>query len=370
MQISNNADNINNIDNTNNRALIAMSGGIDSSVTAFLMREQGYECIGATMKLFDDGDDIVTDKTCCSLTDVEDAKSVAYLLGMPHYVFNFKESFSKEVIARFVDAYVNGFTPNPCIDCNRFMKFERLLRRADELGCHYIATGHYAQIDRSSGGRCLLKKGADEKKDQSYVLYHLTQPQLARFRFPLGGLTKTEVRQIAAERGFVNAAKSESQDICFVPDGDYAAYIEKYTGRVFPDGDFIDSDGNVLGRHKGIIRYTNGQRRGLGLSLKEPMYVLDKNTDTNVVTLCAENGLYSKTLTARDINLSALDKIDGRIRVSARARYNQIEQPAIVEQVGEDELIVEFDAPQRAITKGQSVVLYDGDIVIGGGTIV
>ena len=352
----------------NNRALIAMSGGIDSSVTAFLMREQGYECIGATMKLFDDDADIVTDKTCCSLTDVEDAKSVAYLLGMPHYTFNFKESFGEEVIKRFVNAYINGSTPNPCIDCNRFIKFERLLQRADELDCHYIAMGHYAQIVKSDE-RYLLKKGVDEKKDQSYVLYHLTQAQLARFRFPLGGLTKPQVRQIALEQGFVNAAKRESQDICFVPDGDYAGYIEKYTGRTFPDGDFVDCNGNILGRHKGIIRYTNGQRRGLGLSLKEPMYVLDKNTETNVVTLCTESGLYSKTLTARDINLSAVDKINGRMRVKARARYNQVEQPATVEQIGDDELIVEFDSPQRAITKGQAVVLYDGDTVIGGGTI-
>jgi tRNA-specific 2-thiouridylase len=332
------------------------------------MQEQGYECAGVTLEL-----------SGCSIskadkpdkTDAEDARKIAELLNMPYYLFNFEDDFKEEVIGRFVNAYINGATPNPCVDCNRFIKFKKIFERADELDYYYIATGHYAQVSESNG-RYLLKKGADNKKDQSYVLYSLSQEQLARVRFPLGGLMKTEVRKIAEEQNFINAKKRESQDICFIPDGDYAGYIEKYSGRVFPDGDFTDISGNILGRHKGIIRYTNGQRRGLGLALKEPMYVFDKNIETNTVTLCTNQELYSKSLTARDINLIAVDngKIGGKLKVKARARYNQIEQPATVEQTGADEIHVEFDNPQRALTKGQAVVLYDGDIVIGGGTII
>ena len=345
-----------------NTALIAMSGGIDSSVTAFLMREQGYGCVGATMQLFE----------AAVGGAVEDARNAAYLLGMPFHVLDFKESFAEEVTERFVNAYINGITPNPCVDCNRFIKFGKLFKSAAELGCYYIATGHYARICQANG-RYLLQKGADIKKDQSYVLYNLKQEQLSRVRFPLGELTKPEVRKIAEEHSLVNAGKRESQDICFIPDGDYAAYIEKYTGRTFPEGDFVDAEGNILGRHKGIIRYTNGQRRGLGLALREPMYVRSKNVEANTVTICKGAQLYTGSLTARDINLIALEKISGRLRVKARVRYNQGEQPATVEQTGADGFHVEFDAPQRAVTAGQAVVLYDGDgggIVIGGGTIV
>jgi tRNA-specific 2-thiouridylase len=255
------------------------------------------------------------------------------------------------------------------VDCNKYIKFKKIFECANELDYYYIATGHYARVCEVDG-RYLLKKGADIKKDQSYVLYNLTQEQLARVRFPLGGLSKPEVREIAQANNFINAGKRESQDICFVADGDYAGYIEKYTGRIFPDGDFSDISGNILGRHKGIIRYTNGQRRGLGLAFKEPMYVLNKNVETNVVTLCTNSELYSKSLIARNINLIALDKIERRLKIKARARYNQSEQPATAEQTGADELRIEFDNPQRALTRGQSVVLYDGDIVIGGGTIV
>ena len=342
----------------NNRALIAMSGGIDSSVSAFLMQEQGYDCAGITLAL-----------SGCSMLDAGDARSIAYALNMQHYIFNFEDDFKEEVIDRFVNAYIHGATPNPCVDCNKFIKFKKIFECANELDYSYIATGHYAQICETNG-RYLLKKGADIKKDQSYVLYNLTQEQLARVRFPLGGLTKPEVRAIAEANNFINAKKRESQDICFIPDGDYAAYIEKYTGRTFPDGDFTDIAGNILGRHKGIIRYTNGQRRGLGLALKEPMYVLNKNIETNVVTIGTNSELYSKSLIARDINLIALNKIEHKLKVKARARYNQSEQPATVEQAGADELRVEFDNPQRALTRGQSVVLYDGDIDIGGGAIV
>ena len=343
----------------NNSVLIAMSGGIDSSVAAFLMKDQGYGCAGITMKLFED------------FYDTKDAENIAEFLEMPHYMFDFEESFNREVINRFAEAYIKGYTPNPCIICNRYIKFNRLFQKAKELDYNYTATGHYANAEYDNiSGRYLLKKAADGKKDQSYVLYAMTQEQLKHIKFPLGGLTKPEVRKIAEERGFINAQKKESQDICFVRDGDYAGFIEKYTGKIFPEGDFTDTSGNILGRHKGIIRYTVGQRRGLGLALKEPMYVYDKNVENNTVLLCRENELYTKELTAHDINLIPFDKINNRIKINAKVRYNQSEQPATAEQIDEDTLHIEFENPQRAIARGQAVVLYDGDIVIGGGTIV
>ena len=336
-----------------------MSGGIDSSVAAFLMKEQGYECAGMTLKLFED------------FYDTNDARSIAGFLDMPYYAFDFSDSFEKEVIDRFAEAYIKGHTPNPCVDCNRFIKFKRLFQKAQELNYYYTATGHYANVEYDNiSERWLLKKAADIKKDQSYVLYSLTQEQLKHIKFPLGSLTKREVREIALAQGFSNANKKESQDICFVRDGDYAGFIEKYTGRTFPDGNFIDMSGNVLGRHKGIIRYTTGQKRGLGISLGEPVYVYNKNAEDNTVTLCKGEELYEKELTAHDINLIPFDKIDGRIKIKAKVRYNQTEQPAVAEQTGENALHIEFETPQRAITKGQSAVMYDGDIIVGGGTII
>jgi len=346
--------------NTPPRALIAMSGGIDSSVAAFLLKEQGYKYAGFTMDL-----------SGCSTTDIDDAREIAELLNIDYDVLDFKEDFNQEVIDRFVNAYINGATPNPCIECNKSIKFKKMLKYAKEFGYNYIATGHYARIDEING-RYLLKKALDEKKDQSYVLYNLTQEQLKHIKFPLGNLTKPEVREIAKEQGFINAHKKESQDICFVPKnqtGDYADFIEKYTGKIFPEGNFVDMDGNILGRHKGIIRYTIGQRRGLGLALPEPMYVYDKNVESNIVILCKEKELYTKEVIAHDINLIAFDRIENKIKIKAKVRYNQAEQPAIVEQTGNDTLRIEFENPQRAVTKGQAVVLYDGDIVVGGGTI-
>ena len=346
----------------NNRVIIAMSGGIDSSVAAYLIKKQGYDCAGITMEL----------SGCSSIIDIEDAKKIAEFLDMPYYVFDYKDKFEEEVIGRFVNAYIDGATPNPCIDCNRFIKFRKLIKHAEELNYDYIATGHYARIDEANG-RYLLKKAADEKKDQSYVLYSLIQARLKHIKFPLGSLTKPEVREIAEEHGFINAQKKESQDICFVPKnqtGDYADFIEKYTGKTFPGGDFVDLNGNILGRHNGIIRYTIGQRRGLGLALKEPMYVCGKSIEKNTVILCRDEELYSKELIARDINLIPFDSINNKTKIKAKVRYNQPEQPATVEQTGIDELRVEFENPQRAITKGQAVVLYDGDVVVGGGTII
>lgn len=355
----------------NQRALIAMSGGVDSSVAAYLMKERGYDCLGVTMKLFHNEDaGIPRGHTCCSLDDVEDARSVAYALGIPYHVFNFSERFKEDVIDRFIAAYENGITPNPCIDCNRYLKFDKLYHRAKELGYDCVATGHYARIERDAvSGRYLLKRALDREKDQSYVLYALSQEQLARTQFPLGGLTKQETRKIAETQGFVNARKHDSQDICFVRGGSYADFIEGYTGRAYPPGNFIDRKGRVLGRHRGIIRYTIGQRKGLGLSLPEPMYVCAVSPSDNTVTLGRESELYSRVLTAKDINLISLSRIENPLRVQAKVRYRQKEQWATVIQIDADTLRVEFDEPQRAVTKGQSVVLYDGDTVVGGGTI-
>jgi tRNA-specific 2-thiouridylase len=354
------------------KALIAMSGGVDSSVAALLTRQSGATCVGVTLKLFENADvGESREKSCCSLADAEDARRVAYAVGMPHYVFDFSEDFRRAVIDRFAREYIEGRTPNPCIDCNRFIKFKRLTRRAADMGFDFVVTGHYARIVRDAGGeRRLLLRAADASKDQSYVLYAMTQEQLARTRFPLGDLHKRAVREIAEENAFVNAKKRDSQDICFVPDGKYADFIERYTGRRYPPGDFTDESGTVIGRHRGHIRYTIGQRKGLGLALPAPYYVREKRAASNTVVLCPKEGLYSRVLEARDINLIAADKIDRPLRVAAKLRYTQAACAATVWQTGEDALRVEFDEPQRAAASGQAVVLYDGEVVIGGGTIV
>lgn len=349
-----------------------MSGGVDSSIAAYLCKEQGFDCTGITLKLFDN-DDIAEpkEKSCCSLDDIEDARQVCRNIGIPYYVYNFKDSFKENVITRFIDAYEQGRTPNPCIDCNRYIKFEKLMRRAEELDFDKVVTGHYASVEyNEASGRYLLKKAADLTKDQSYVLYSLTQAQLKKTYFPLGGMTKDEVRALAEKLGLINAAKHDSQDICFVPDGDYAAFIEHYTGKTYPNGDFVDENGKVLGEHKGIIRYTVGQRKGLGLALPFPMYVKEKNLAENKVVLCKNEALFTRELIAKDINLITVSEIREPMRVKARVRYNQSEQPATVTQLDENTIHVLFDEPQRAISKGQAVVFYSGDYVVGGGTIV
>lgn len=346
--------------------MIAMSGGVDSSVAAYLMKEQGFDCVGVTMKLFSNTDiGIGRDDVCCSLKDTDDARDVAYRLGIPHYVFNFSADFIGQVIQRFVEAYENGRTPNPCIDCNRYIKFGRLFSRAMELES-FIVTGHYARIEQAGPGRFLLKKGLDNAKDQSYFLYSMTQEQLAHTLFPLGGLRKQEVREIALAQHFINAKKHESQDVCFVTEGNYADFIERHRGKCYPAGDFIDAAGHVLGRHKGLIRYTVGQRKGLGLSFPRPLYVCEKNLRDNTVTLGDEGLLYAKVLFAEDLNW--IVPPPAVLRVMAKTRYRQPEQEATVRVEG-DKIRVEFDEPQRALATGQAVVLYDGDVVIGGGTI-
>ncbi len=351
------------------KVIIAMSGGVDSSVAAFLMKEKGFDCIGATMKLYDNDDiGIGREKTCCSLDDIEDARSVARRLSIPYYVFNFKDEFEKRVIDKFISTYENGGTPNPCIDCNRYLKFEKLFQRMKELSCDYVVTGHYARVVEDDGW-FYLKKGCDFSKDQSYVLYSLTQHQLSHILFPLGEYSKPQIRDIAEKQGFLNAGKKDSQDICFVPDGDYAAFIERYTGKKYPPGYFIDRQGNIIGKHKGIIRYTNGQRKGLGTAFGRPMYVADKDIVNNTVTLCTNEELFTDELAADDFNWLIPDP-PKKLRCKARVRYNMQEQDAIAYILNNGNVKVVFDTAQRAITRGQAVVLYDDDTVLGGGTII
>ncbi len=353
------------------KAIIAMSGGVDSSVAALLTKQKGDDCIGATMQLFYN-DDIgeKKDKACCSLDDVTDARAVAYKIGIPYYVFNFTDRFKEEVIERFVSSYQKGQTPNPCIDCNRYMKFDKLLQRMKELGRDYIVTGHYARIEYDGeSGRYLLKKAKDANKDQSYVLYTLTQDQLAHVEFPLGSLNKDEVREIASNNGFINARKHDSQDICFVPDGDYAAFIERYTGVTDTPGNFIDKNGTFISKHKGITHYTIGQRRGLGIPADRRLYVCKIDPGSGSVTLGDDKDLFHDELIAGDVNLISCSRLDGEVRVTAKIRYRHKEQPAVAWQDEAGKLHVKFDTPQRAITAGQAVVLYSGDTVVGGGVI-
>lgn len=353
------------------KAIIAMSGGVDSSVAALLTKETGDECIGATMKLFHNEDiGVKREKTCCSLDDVEDARNVCYRMGIRYYVFNFSERFKEDVMDRFVDAYEHGATPNPCIDCNRYLKFDKMFQRMRELEYDYIVTGHYARVEYDEEkNRYLLKKAVDDTKDQSYVLYMLTQEQLAHISLPLGGLRKMEVREIAEKHGFVNARKHDSQDICFVPDGDYAKFIEQYTGRKSIPGDFVDTEGNILGKHKGIIHYTLGQRRGLGIPAASRLYVCDISPKTNQVVLGNNEDLFHSELTATKVNLISCESLKEPMRLKAKIRYRHPEQEAVAWQTEDGVLHVRFDKPQRAITRGQAVVLYDGDIVVGGGVI-
>ena len=348
-----------------NKAMIAMSGGVDSSVAAYLMKQQGYECMGMTMRLYDHEYSI----NYTPNNDAADARRVAEQLGMPFQIFEYQDEFRSCIIDYFVRTYQEGATPNPCIECNKRIKFGKVFDAMDELGYDYVVTGHYAQIVLKNG-RYLLKKGLDHSKDQSYFLYGLTQAQLARTIFPLGSMSKAEVREIAEAQGFINARKRDSQDICFVPDGDYVGFIERYTGETFSDGEFVDQSGKKLGIHKGLVRYTVGQRKGLGLALPAPMYVKEKDLEKNQVILCSNEELFTRNLDAKDFNWSAIDCPASSIHCNARVRYRHVEQPAVVTPSGPDTVHIEFETPVRAISKGQAVVLYDGDTVIGGGTII
>ncbi|MDR0852996.1 MAG: tRNA 2-thiouridine(34) synthase MnmA [Clostridiales Family XIII bacterium] len=350
-----------------------MSGGVDSSVAALLSQKRGDECIGVTMKLFSN-DDVgeERDRPCCSLTDASDAARVAWSLGMPHYVFDFSERFRGDVIERFVSSYEEGLTPNPCIDCNTYLKFGALMGRMREASFDVLVTGHYAiSCFDEDLGRYVLKKAVDDKKDQTYFLYTATQEELAHMYFPLGELTKPQARELAAEAGFVTAKKKESQDICFVSKAGYANFIENYTGRASSSGNFVSAEGEVLGKHKGIVHYTIGQRKRLGIALGRPVFVSDIRPKTNEMVLSDEAEIFSSSCVINEVNLIAFEKVTEPVRAEVKIRYGAEPAPALVSPISADgTLRIDFDEPQRAITRGQAAVMYIGDIVLGGGRII
>ena len=353
------------------KVVVGMSGGVDSSVAAWLLKEQGYDVIGVTMQIWQDEEETVQEENggCCGLSAVDDARRVAAKLEIPYYVMNFKEQFRHSVIDYFVDEYTNGRTPNPCIACNRYVKWESLLKRSLDIGADCIATGHYARVEQLANGRWSLRTSATARKDQTYALYNLTQDQLARTLMPVGAYTKEEIRQMALDLQLPVASKPDSQDICFVPDGDYASFIEKTACRRFPEGNFVLSDGTVVGRHKGIIHYTVGQRKGLGLSLGHPVFVLEIRPDTNEVVVGTGEESMSRYVLADHLNFMSVPDLTEPVRLFAKIRYNHRGAWCQVEKTGDDQILCTFDEPVRAITPGQAVVLYAGEYVFGGGTI-
>lgn len=353
------------------RVVIGMSGGVDSSVAAWLLKEQGHEVIGVTMQIWQEEDVCSVEENggCCGLSAVEDARRVAAALDIPYYVMNFRQEFKENVIDYFTEEYLNGRTPNPCIACNRYVKWESLLHRSLSIGADYIATGHYARIDHLPGGRYAIRRAAVSAKDQTYALYNLTQEQLAKTLMPVGDYSKDEIRAIAAKIGLQVADKPDSQDICFVPDGDYASFIRSATDREIPEGNFVTLDGKVLGRHKGIIHYTVGQRKGLGLALGYPAFVLEIRPETNEVVIGTYEDSLTDTVRAGNLNFMSVEDLTRPTRLFAKIRYNHKGVWCTAQRIG-DELECRFDEPQRAVTPGQALVLYDGEYVAGGGTIL
>lgn len=354
------------------KVLVGMSGGVDSAVAAALLMDQGYEVIGVTLNLWDGKreSDCNTGKTCCSLEDVEDARAVAYHIGIPFYVLNMKDLFKEKVIDYFIDSYLKGETPNPCVACNHYIKFDAMLEKAISLGCDYISTGHYARkgFDPESG-RFLLKKAADHTKDQSYVLYMLKQNQLEKLIFPLGDMMKADTRKIAKEKGLRVFEKADSQDICFVEDGTYGDFIREHANREIPDGLFVDRDGKVLGRHKGIVEYTIGQRKGLGLASDSPYYVVEKDILTNTVILAHKADSLVKTFIAKDMNYISMEQPTSGFKAEIKVRYSAKESAAVILPMENNRARIEFESPQSFVAPGQIVVLYENDCIIGGGII-
>ena len=356
---------------TKNRALVAMSGGVDSAAAALLLQKDGYNIEGITMRLWDE-QAFFNDTNINNSVDENaiQAREIAKKLCFPHSSIDLSACFNSSVVFPFIDDYKCGKTPNPCVECNKKLKFGKLFEIAKERNFNFLATGHYARIEKDSNGNYLLKKALDEKKDQSYFLWSLKQEYLSSVLLPLGNYTKEEIRTIARENGFSNADRGDSQDICFIPDGDYATFLEKFGNANFSQGNFIDINGNVLGKHNGIERYTIGQRKGLGIALGRPIFVGEKNVQNNTVTLCDDADLYKKELCATQINILVNDSLEKEMRLQAKIRYRHKASTATVIRNGEDSFSVIFDEPQRAITSGQSLVLYDGDIVVGGGIII
>lgn len=354
------------------KIVVGLSGGVDSSVAAYLLKEAGHEVIGVTMQIWQEEANEIQEENggCCGLSAVEDARRVAQKLGIPYYVMNFRTEFKEAVIDYFVAEYMAGRTPNPCIACNRYVKWESLYHRARAIGADGIATGHYSRILELPNGRYALKKSVTDAKDQTYALYNLTQEQLKHTLMPVGDYSKEEIRAIAEKIGLLVANKPDSMEICFVPDDNYAGFIEDYTGKTFQEGNFVNTAGEVLGRHQGIIHYTVGQRKGLGIALGQRMFVKEIRPETNEVVLASNEELFSRVLYADRLNFMAVETVTEPMEVTAKIRYNHKGAKAVIELVGEDRLKVTFDEPQRAITPGQAVVLYDGNIVVGGGTIL
>ena len=354
------------------KVVVGMSGGVDSSVAAYLLKEQGYDVIGVTMQIWEDEEQQRTEENggCCGLSAVDDARRVADRLEIPYYVMNFKQEFQKKVVDYFVEEYLAGRTPNPCIACNRYVKWESLLKRSMEIGADYIATGHYARIAKLPNGRFAIRNSVTARKDQTYALYNLTQFQLAHTLMPIGEYEKDQVRRIAQEAGLPVAAKPDSQDICFVPDGDYAAFLKKKAGERMPgEGDFVTRDGTVLGKHKGITHYTIGQRKGLGLSMGEPVFVSELRPKTNQVVVGEETQVFKKELLCDHLNFMGMEDLEEPRKVWAKVRYAHKGQWCRIERQGRDLIRAEFEEPVRAITPGQAVVFYEGEYVLGGGII-
>ena len=351
--------------------VVGMSGGVDSSVAAYLLKQQGYDVIGVTMQIWQEEDACIVEEQggCCGLSAVEDARRVSGQIGIPYYVMNFRREFQKNVIDYFVRDYRQGRTPNPCIACNRYVKWESLLQKSLAIGADFIATGHYAKIVQLENGRYTLIRSDAKGKDQTYALYNLTQNQLAHTLFPVGEFEKPRIREIAEEAGLQVAHKPDSQEICFVPDNDYAGFIERETGKVERPGNFVTASGEILGEHKGIGHYTIGQRKGLGIAFGEPMFVIEIRPETNEVVLGKGDEVFTDYLSADMVNYMAVDHFEKGQEVTARIRYNHEGAQAVIDDVGENQFSLRFKEPVRAVTPGQAVVLYDGDYVLGGGTI-